>query len=276
MLKHKTSVLFANNSGKEKKAIQVPTTILLSWRKYLWALSTIIVVLCCLICFLIFKKTSSYYTSFYQAKLERANNINKEVNLSKLKSSFQAIDQNIEQINKMLAERGLKQLEIKNTGGPVEALEMEDTDEAAAFYAKEMTHIKEVLENTPIGLPHFGEQTSGFGFRNNPFGGGAIEGHKGLDFRGTYGEAIQSTADGVVEFAGTKGGYGNCVILKHKNGFHTLYGHLSKISIKENQKIVSGQKIGELGSSGRSTGPHLHYEVHINGERVDPSRFVKK
>ncbi|TXH22179.1 MAG: M23 family metallopeptidase, partial [Chitinophagaceae bacterium] len=175
-----------------------------------------------------------------------------------------------------LAERGLRQLEIKNAGGPVEDLELEDTDEAAAFYVNEMNQIKEVLQNTPIGLPHFGEQTSGFGFRHNPFGTGAIEGHKGLDFRGDYGETIKSTADGVVEFAGVKGGYGNCVIVKHKNNFHTLYGHLSKISVKENQKIASGEKIGELGSSGRSTGPHLHYEVHVNGERVDPSRFVKQ
>ena len=81
-------------------------------------------------------------------------------------------------------------------------------------------------------------------------------------------------AKGEVEFAGLRGGFGNCIMLKHGNGFETLYGHLSKILVSVGQKIEIGQQIGNIGSTGRSTGPHLHYEVHKNGEKIDPKNFL--
>ena len=88
-------------------------------------------------------------------------------------------------------------------------------------------------------------------------------------------DPVRTTADGVVEFAGVKGGYGNCVIVRHKSGYETLYGHLSRILVKQNQKIETGYEIGKLGSTGRSTGPHLHYEVIKDGIKIDPARFTK-
>jgi len=81
-------------------------------------------------------------------------------------------------------------------------------------------------------------------------------------------------ARGVVEFAGLRGGFGNCIMLKHGNGFETLYGHLSKILVRVDQKIEIGQQIGNIGSTGRSTGPHLHYEVHKNGQQINPASFL--
>jgi murein DD-endopeptidase MepM/ murein hydrolase activator NlpD len=81
-------------------------------------------------------------------------------------------------------------------------------------------------------------------------------------------------AKGEVKFAGTKGGFGNCIILKHANGFETLYGHLSKILVSVGQQVEIGQQIGNIGSTGRSTGPHLHYEVHRNGKQVNPQLFL--
>ncbi|SDE07615.1 M23 family metallopeptidase [Niabella drilacis] len=274
MLKHKTSVLFINNSGKEKKAIRVPTTLLVSWRKYLAVTLALIIVLCASLCFLIFKKTSSFYSLVYKNRLEHANRIKNEIDVDKVKASFKSIDRHMQQINQLLTERGLSKLALENAGGP-ETFDITDINEVAAFYETELGKAEDVIRHTPIGRPHPGDQTSGFGHRYNPFGSGSVESHSGLDFRGAIGETVKTTADGVVAFAGTKGGYGNCVIVQHQNGFQTLYGHLSKINVTQHQKIKSGEKIGEVGSTGRSTGPHLHYEVLINGVRTDPSRFTK-
>jgi len=274
MLKHKTSVLFVNNSGKEKKALQVPTSILLSWKKYLIAFVAIIISLCGILCFIVFRQTSAFYSGAFSAKLERANQIKREVDLEKVKASFKSIDQNIRVINQMLVERGFPQQTLKNAGGP-DDFDITDVNEIASFYDKELARMEAILSESPIGRPHYGEQTSGFGYRYNPFGSGTLEGHKGLDFSGDSGDPVRTTADGVVEFAGVKGGYGNCVIVRHKSGYETLYGHLSRILVKQNQKIETGYEIGKLGSTGRSTGPHLHYEVIKDGIKIDPARFTK-
>ncbi|MCF3109488.1 M23 family metallopeptidase [Niabella sp. CC-SYL272] len=274
MLKHKTSVLFVNNSGKEKKAVQVPTALLLSWRKYLIAGITLILLLCASLCFFIFKKTSSFYSLAYKSRLEHVNRVREEVNVEKIKAAFKSIDQRMQQINRLLAERGLSKLTLEHAGGP-EIFDMTNIDEVASLYDSGLVKAENLIRHTPIGRPHFGEQTSGFGHRYNPFGNGSVESHSGLDFKGEIGETVKTTADGTVVHAGPKGGYGNCVIVQHQNGFQTLYGHLSKINVKEQQKIRSGEKIGEVGSTGRSTGPHLHYEILINGVRTDPSRYTK-
>ncbi|MBZ4190437.1 M23 family metallopeptidase [Niabella beijingensis] len=274
MLKHKTSILFVNNAGKEKKAIQVPTVLLTAWRKWLITLVSVIVLLCVLVCFVIFKRTSHFYSAAYKNRLEQATRVQHEVNMEKVKASFRSIDQRMKQLNQLLGERGLSKLAVENAGGP-EEFDLTDIEDVASVYDSGLGKMAEVIRNTPIGRPHFGDQTSGFGHRYNPFGTGSVESHSGLDFRGAVGDMVKVTADGVVAFAGTKGGYGNCIIIQHKNGFQTLYGHLSKILVKEHQPVKSGEKIGEVGSTGRSTGPHLHYEVWVNGVRTDPSRFTK-
>lgn len=81
-------------------------------------------------------------------------------------------------------------------------------------------------------------------------------------------------AKGTIEFAGLRGGFGNCIMIKHGNGFETLYGHLSKILVKVGQDVNIGQQIGNVGSTGRSTGPHLHYEIHRYGEKINPQSFL--
>ena len=118
------------------------------------------------------------------------------------------------------------------------------------------------------------EITSGFGARTDPFLGRAAF-HAGLDFHGDIGDPVRATAEGVVSKAGRVGGYGNLVEITHKNGFATRYGHLSAILVSLGQKIKGGQIIGKLGSTGRSTGPHLHYETRIDGNAVNPERFVR-
>ena len=117
-------------------------------------------------------------------------------------------------------------------------------------------------------------ETSGFGVRADPFTGHAAY-HPGQDFAGAYGSPVYVTAPGVVAYAGVRSGYGNTVEVDHGHGFKTRYGHLSAISVAVGQHVAVGQRIGAMGSTGRSTGTHLHYEVWVNGRPQNPLRFVK-
>jgi len=127
----------------------------------------------------------------------------------------------------------------------------------------------------PFARPTTGtEQTSGFGVRSDPFTGHPAL-HSGLDFAGGRMSPIQATAPGVVSFTGVRSGYGNTVELDHGRGFKTRYGHLAAISVRVGERIALGERIGGMGSTGRSTGTHLHYEVWVNGRAQNPARFVK-
>ncbi len=123
-------------------------------------------------------------------------------------------------------------------------------------------------------LPSDHDITSHFGHRSDPFTR-ALAMHSGIDFRGETGSPVKATAAGVVITAHYSGGYGNLVEVEHENGLTTRYAHLSAFEVAEGQKVQAGQTIGRLGSTGRSTAPHLHYEVRINGDAVDPLRFLR-
>jgi murein DD-endopeptidase MepM/ murein hydrolase activator NlpD len=117
--------------------------------------------------------------------------------------------------------------------------------------------------------------TSGYGVRSDPFKGGAAM-HAGIDLSGPVGTPIYATADGVVTESGyNSGGYGNLVKIEHGRGIETRYGHLSAIGVSKGQRVTRGQLIGRMGSTGRSTGSHLHYEVRIDGRAVNPIPFMK-
>jgi murein DD-endopeptidase MepM/ murein hydrolase activator NlpD len=116
--------------------------------------------------------------------------------------------------------------------------------------------------------------TSGFGYRRDPKGAGTRF-HEGTDMAGSYGTPIYATADGVITHAGWDSGYGRQVTIRHDFGVDTLYGHLSDIDVSVGQRVSRGDQIGDMGNSGRSTGTHLHYEVHLNGKPVNPMTFIK-
>ena len=116
--------------------------------------------------------------------------------------------------------------------------------------------------------------TSSFGVRSDPFRGTAAM-HAGIDIPGKIGTPIYATADGIVARAERAGGYGNLVSVNHGKGIETRYGHLSRIMVAENTKVVRGQIIGLMGSTGRSTGSHLHYEVRIEGRAVNPMPYMQ-
>ena len=134
-------------------------------------------------------------------------------------------------------------------------------------------------ENAAAGLSALGlaggRLSSGFGVRNDPFTG-ERETHTGMDVGAPEGTPIRSPAGGVVLSAGPRGGYGNAVEIDHGNGLVTLYGHASELLVSKGDSVVPGQEIATVGSSGRSTGPHLHFEVRRSGHPVDPSRALKK
>lgn len=141
-------------------------------------------------------------------------------------------------------------------------------------YAQQIKVLNGIARNVPIGLPHRGALSSRFGKRSNPFTGRSSEFHHGLDFKGKTGQPIKTTADGVVVTAGKLGGYGLAVKVKHGYGYMTVYGHLSKVNVSVGQELKAGNVIGKLGSTGRSTGPHLHYEIRQKGLFLDPEGFI--
>jgi murein DD-endopeptidase MepM/ murein hydrolase activator NlpD len=111
--------------------------------------------------------------------------------------------------------------------------------------------------------------SSGFGMRRHPIQG-AWRAHKGIDYAAPTGTRVRSVADGLVEFAGVKGGYGNVVILRHNGQYSTLYGHLSRIGVRRGTRVAQNDTIGFVGQTGWATGPHLHYEFRIAGQARNP------
>lgn len=125
----------------------------------------------------------------------------------------------------------------------------------------------------PVSNKDLDRIASGFGYRIDPIYK-TIKLHAGLDFTAPTGTPIYATADGVVSISGfSDGGYGNHVVINHGYGYETLYGHMSRIKARRGQKVTRGEVIGYVGSTGKSTGPHLHYEVHKNGQKIDPVYF---
>jgi murein DD-endopeptidase MepM/ murein hydrolase activator NlpD len=140
----------------------------------------------------------------------------------------------------------------------------------------QVDRLSRTLVAVPVRKPIVGEveTTSGFGVRVDPFLRAPAM-HTGLDFRGGLGDPVRATAAGTVTQTGWNGGYGKMVEIDHGNGLSTRYAHLSSFEVKEGQIVRIGQIVGRVGSTGRSTGPHLHYETRIDGDAVDPQKFLR-
>jgi len=140
----------------------------------------------------------------------------------------------------------------------------------------QLERLSRTLPALPIRRPVSGEvdMSSTFGMRIDPFMGRPAL-HTGIDFRGEVGEAIRATGSGTVVSADSSGGYGRMVEINHGNGLTTRYGHLSNIVVQVGQVVKTGQVVGRMGSTGRSTGPHLHYETRVDGAAVDPQKFLR-
>ena len=138
-----------------------------------------------------------------------------------------------------------------------------------------MEFLERSLLTIPSGQPTAAPMlTSSYGYRRDPFNGHAAF-HAGLDFPGRYGQPITAAADGKVSYVGQRQGYGNVVEVEHGNGIMTRYAHLSGFASRVGQKVARGDTVGRMGSTGRSTGTHLHFEVRLNGQAVNPRPFLE-
>ncbi len=168
-----------------------------------------------------------------------------------------------------------------NVGGPYIPFfadgsdEMHPTLERLNIALNRMEMLERTLLAIPSAMPaHVGMMSSNYGYRRDPItGGGAM--HSGIDFKGPYGQPILAAAKGVVTHAGWKSGYGKTVEITHGNGLMTRYAHLSRIGVIASQKVKQGLQVGAMGSTGRSTGTHLHFEVRLNGRAINPRPFLE-
>jgi murein DD-endopeptidase MepM/ murein hydrolase activator NlpD len=158
--------------------------------------------------------------------------------------------------------------------------QVEDLEDTLTVQKEALGELEELLEtrrsmlaSTPTIRPTMGWRSSGFGYRTSPFTG-RKEFHQGVDIATRTGTPIVAPADGTVTFVGSKGSLGKTIIIDHGYGMVTRYGHLKKYLVKAGTRVKRGDKIGLVGNTGRSTAPHLHYEVHLNGIPVNPSKYI--
>ncbi|WP_050420239.1 M23 family metallopeptidase [Bradyrhizobium tropiciagri] len=206
-----------------------------------------------------------------------------------LSSVEDGIESRVRRMRGVISDLGLNMSQLEaavprsGMGGPYVPVKL--TPDAGAFERQlyrininraQMQRLNQTLALVPYRKPVVGEVefTSGFGVRSDPFLGRPAM-HTGLDFRAAQGDPVRVTANGKVVSAGWAGGYGRMVEVDHGNGLSTRYGHLSEIGVKVGEYVKIGQVIGAVGSTGRSTGPHLHYETRIDGEAVDPQKFLR-
>lgn len=217
-------------------------------------------------------------TEFENQQL-RAENERQRLELEKLNNRVEKV----EDTSRKLAEKsGVVEagVALPGSGGP--ALPLDEMG-LATLTAKmgrleeDMRAYEAVLRQrgyTPTVWPVEGKLEGGFGGRRNPFGGGGYEFHSGQDIEAGWGAPVIAGASGRVSFVGWQNGYGQLVVVDHGGGLTTRYGHLSHIDVELNQIVSRAQLLGKVGSTGRSTGPHLHYEVRINDQPVNPLPYL--
>ncbi len=160
-----------------------------------------------------------------------------------------------------------------NSGGP-EIADGNNTEDDALDAQLKTIEASMPPENIPNMWAHLGKINNEFGFRRNPFGGRSYEFHPGMDIDGERGDLVMAPGNGTVIKAGWTGGYGNMIEIDHGSGITTRYGHLSKIDVEVGDSVTRGELIGYIGSTGRSTGPHLHFEFRLNDKSINPRHFL--
>ena len=187
-----------------------------------------------------------------------------------LQSRLSEIESKLQDMQTILDKKGInKNLGIGGEYIPNDKWSLSYMD----FMEKDIDDLFSIMQNTPFGKPIAASINSGFGYRQDPFTHKSAF-HSGLDFDANNKQPVVATALGEVEHAGWYKSYGKTVIIKHENGYKTLYGHLSTIKVKKGQQVATGQLIGLAGSTGRSTGPHLHYEILKNGKAINPREYL--
>jgi murein DD-endopeptidase MepM/ murein hydrolase activator NlpD len=270
--------------GNNDKSIEIPTVLIKYWKQISISVLAIIVTLIGSIAYVAAIKKAENVSAKYEAALDKINQKNKKLNSSQqetqqdiieAKKSFLKIDSTIEIINGKMKKRGINtKLAFENTGGPIEKDE-ENIALLSEYYNELLANVEKKISSIPLGKPHHGQITSRYGYRANPFTRRGREMHSGIDFKGRMGDPIRATADGVVTFSGYEGQYGYVVKVKHKHGYETRYAHLVRTQVKKGQRVDAGAVVGLLGNTGRSTGPHLHYEILKDNKKINPEKYFE-
>jgi len=216
-------------------------------------------------------------TAFENQRL-RAENQRQRQELEKLNNRVEKV----EDTSRKLAEKSgvIAEGSSGGAGGPALPLDEPGLDALQAKMSRlerELRAYETVLRErgyTPSIWPVSGTLEGGFGGRRNPFSGSGYEFHSGQDIEAAWGAPVVSGASGRVSFIGWQNGYGQLIVIDHGGGLTTRYGHLSHIDVSLGQSVARGEFIGRIGSTGRSTGPHLHYEVRINDQPVNPLQYL--
>ncbi|MDB5142373.1 MAG: peptidoglycan DD-metalloendopeptidase family protein [Mucilaginibacter sp.] len=283
-----STIIIVNKNQEQTQAIRVKTKHLKRVKHYIASIVCVVLTLLGTIIYLNSKNSSHEHenqqllTQIAQLKgklpitAAATANVAPAVNSTSAASNYiQSIQGKLQKINDYLRKRGLKGFSVNSVGGNGNAEESKLSDaEKYSMYDEYLSRLLNSVAFTPMGYPRVSSITSMFGYRSDPFDTENAEYHPGIDFKGAKGDPVHVTADGKVIFTGPKGGYGNCIIVQHKNDFQTLYGHLSHINVEDGQSVSTGDVIGKVGSTGRSTGSHLHYEVRKNGKPINPIKFL--
>jgi murein DD-endopeptidase MepM/ murein hydrolase activator NlpD len=162
--------------------------------------------------------------------------------------------------------------EFNNGNKSYEAVWHQEPGQKGNYYSLDGKSLSRAYLASPVA---FSRKTSGFAMRLHPIFH-TMKAHLGVDYAAPTGTPAQVVGDGVVQFAGVQGGYGNMVIVQHGGNHSTVYAHLSRIHVRQGQTVQKGQAIGAVGSTGYSTGPHLHFEFRVNGVHVDPDKVIQQ
>lgn len=267
----KTTIIIMSYDGSSSKTFNISTKLLGNSKNILIGFLSV--------CFLIFFGMSGlliHYFSLRGHNNELTNSIvtlqkeNEVIDSLKLKEKLQNIESNLNMIQSYITELGVSQNGFENnynysnhTSEPL----IEKFEEQSELFLY-------TIKQTPLGLPYKGAVSSEYGYRKNPFGGYSGEFHPGIDFKGDTGDEVYATGSGIVERCDWYGGYGNAIVIRHENNISVIYGHLSKVNVIQGQQVKAGDLIGYIGSTGRSTGPHLHYEIRVSNEDINPKPFL--
>ncbi len=276
-----STIVILDKNKQGAKTLQIKTKHINRLKHYAVSIASVIIFLVGSIILLQYRnqqqeqEKQQLIAQIVKLKGDVPQNIAKVEDKHEAQTYVQAIEGKLKNINDYLRKRGLKGFSTKAIGGDANAEGAKLTDkEVYMAYNDYLTKLVNTVAFTPMGYPRVSAMTSFFGYRSDPFDSDHAEYHPGIDFKGRTGDEVKCTANGRVVFAGWSNGYGNCIRIQHTNDFETLYGHLSRIGVRVGQEVTVGQKIGAVGSTGHSTGAHLHYEVRKNGKPINPVKFL--